>query len=113
MLPVRFLIAGSAILLWLYLNIRKRPSAITPELRKALEVYDRDPVTGQQQLDIYFQKQGEQEDGARKLLWVQAQTDARSAKDLRRRLLQDMKTHEFARTEVSKYSDRKSTRLNS
>ena len=91
-----------AVVLILFLVFRRSRLRRTPELTKALELAEKDPAAGREQLAAYFQKEAAEERARRSALWAQAQTDIRAAKDLRRRLLEDLKTDEFARREISK-----------
>jgi len=102
MFVIRLVEVAVVLFLVLYGTIRMRRSGFTPELQRALRRYNEDPVAGQHELDSYFKKQAEEEQQARKLLWIQAQTDLRAAKELRRRVLEDIKTDQFARQEFSK-----------
>ncbi len=76
-------------------------SPISSELQAALNLHDQDATAGEQAMDAYFGKQAEREEVERSHLWQQAPTDLNAAKELRRRLAEDLKLNALARKEFA------------
>src|SRR6266487_3848873 len=101
----RTLLAAAVVLFALLLFVRLRRRGETSELHRAIRLYDTDPAKGEQDLDSFFIQQAANERAARDTLWSSAQTDLKAAKELRRRLLEDIATDQLARKEYGKDRD--------
>jgi|SRR6266487_816543 len=101
----RALLAAAVVLFALLLFVRLRRRGETSELNTALKLSDLDPAKGEQDLDSFFIQQAANERTVRDKLWAKAQTDLKAAKELRRRLLEDIATDQLARKEFGKDRD--------
>src|SRR5258705_11923887 len=93
----RALLVAAVALFVLLAFVRFRWRGGTGQLSRALRLFDADPGEGQLELDSFFMKQAADERVARDALWAKAQTDLKVAKELRRRVLQDIETDQLAR----------------
>jgi hypothetical protein len=89
------LLVGAGILtaLLVFIRIRWRGG---PD---AFRLFSSGDTRSPEELDAFFMKQAAEEQVAREELWARAHTDLKAAKDLRRRLLQDIETDALARKE--------------
>jgi len=76
--------------LGLWIGSRRADKIIGPQLAQALGLDKTDPVAARRLMDDYFTRRATQDQRERAVLWQQAPNDLKAAKQLRKRLMDDL-----------------------